>query len=215
MTSRFGLAIFDVDSTLVALEGIDFLARGDARIVELTEKAMNGEIPLDEVYGRRLELIRPTEDDVAALAAEYRRTLLPDAKEVIAALRDRGIDVHLVTAGIEQAILPLAAELGLQPRVVHAVRLLFHDDGSYRDFDHRSPLTRKGGKEVVVTNIRVRAKGKVVMIGDGVSDLEARPVVDLFVGFGGVAVRERVKKESDYFIEEPRLTPLLQYLEER
>lgn len=215
MMSKFGLVFFDVDSTLVALEGIDFLAKGDPRIVELTKKAMSGEIPLEEVYGRRLEVIRPSLEDVHELSEEYKRRLLPDARATIDALRERGVDVHLVTAGIEQAILPLAASLGLQPRAVHAVRLSFNDDGSYRDYDRRTPLTRTGGKELVVMDVRVRAKGKVAMVGDGVSDLEAKPVVDLFIGFGGVAVRERVRAEADVYIEEPRLGSIVKILEER
>jgi phosphoserine phosphatase len=38
------------------------------------------------------------------------------------------------------------------------------------------------------------------MIGDGVSDLETKPVVDLFVGFGGFTTRDRVKRESEVFV---------------
>ena len=34
------------------------------------------------------------------------------------------------------------------------------------------------------------------MVGDGVSDLETRPSVDLFVGYGGYAARERVRREA-------------------
>ena len=53
------------------------------------------------------------------------------------------------------------------------------------------------------------------MVGDGVSDLEAKPVVDLFIGFGGVGVRERVRAEADVYIEEPRLGSIVKILEER
>ena len=38
------------------------------------------------------------------------------------------------------------------------------------------------------------------MIGDGVTDLEARPPADMFIGYGGVVVRDRVKKEADWFV---------------
>ena len=72
---------------------------------------MNGEIPLDQVYGKRLEMIRPPKDRVEQLGAEYVRSLVDGAKETIAALQDNGVIVHLVTGGIEQAILPLANAL--------------------------------------------------------------------------------------------------------
>lgn len=38
------------------------------------------------------------------------------------------------------------------------------------------------------------------MVGDGVTDLQARPPADLFVGFGGIVTRDIVKKEADWFV---------------
>lgn len=206
--ARYRFVFFDVDSTLVTIEGIDVLAGGNPEIANLTEAAMNGEIPLDDVYARRLEIIRPTCAAVDALAQRYVESLVDGAEETIAELRNRGAVIHLVTAGIEQAVMPLAAKLGI--RNVHAVRLFFDDDGSYRDFDRRSFLTRSGGKELVIRDIRVRSKGAAVMIGDGASDLEARPAVDCFIGFGGVHVRAVVKDNADVFIT--RLRDLLSYV---
>jgi phosphoserine phosphatase len=199
----YGLAFFDVDSTLVTIEGVDVLANGNPEIASLTDAAMNGLIPLDEVYGRRLELIRPTRREVADLAERYRQSLVDGAAETIRRLREARVAVYLVTAGIEQAILPLAESLGLGARNVRAVRLRFDAAGDYIDFDRRSFLTRTGGKELVVRDIRARSHGRAVFVGDGVSDLEARPAVDLFVGFGGVRIRERVREEADLFIAEP------------
>jgi phosphoserine phosphatase len=122
------------------------------------------------------------------------------AKETIAALQDRGVVVHLVTAGIQQAILPLAKALNVADRNVHAVPLTFDDEGNYKDFDRRSFLTRSGGKELVVRDVRARSHGKAAFVGDGVSDLEAKPAVDLFIGFGGVVVRPRVKENADVYV---------------
>jgi phosphoserine phosphatase len=199
---KYRFLFFDVDSTLVTIEGIDVLAGGNPEIARLTEAAMNGEVPLDEVYARRLEIIRPTRAAVDALAQRYLGSLVDGAEEVIAELQARGHVVHLVTAGIEQAILPLAERLGV--RNVHAVRLSFDEDGTYKDFDRRSLLTRAGGKELVVRAVRARSKGGAAMIGDGASDLEARPAVDLFIGFGGVAERARVRENADVFVTELR-----------
>ena len=197
MSLPYRLVFFDVDSTLVTIEGIDVLARGDPEIVRLTEAAMNGEIPLDEVYARRLEMIRPTAADVDALAQRYLASIVDGAPEVIAELQRAGTIVHLVTAGIEQAILPLAE--ALEVRNVHAVRLRFAAGGAYEDFDRRSPLTRAGGKSVVVRDVRARTKGKAAFVGDGASDLEAKPAVDRFIGFGGVRERAVVRENADAY----------------
>src|SRR5258708_16344507 len=117
----YGFAFFDVDSTLVTIEGIDVLANGDPEIANLTEAAMNGEIPLDQVYGKRLEAIRPARDRVAELAAMYLRSMVEGASDTISALQTSGVIVHLVTAAIEQAVLPLADALNIPHRNVHAV----------------------------------------------------------------------------------------------
>jgi phosphoserine phosphatase len=211
-TAKYRFVFFDVDSTLVTIEGIDVLANGHPEIVRLTEAAMNGEIPLDEVYGRRLDVIRPSRADVDALGARYVASMTDGAEETIATLQRAGADVHLVTAGIAQAIAPLAEKLNIAPRAVHAVALQFDDDGSYRDFDRRSFLTRNGGKELVVHAILARAKGRSAFIGDGVSDLETKPVVSLFIGFGGVHTRARVKENAEVYVSEPTLTAVLPYL---
>jgi len=209
VTPKFRLVFFDVDSTLVTIEGIDVLASGNREIVRLTEAAMNGEVPLDEVYARRLEIIRPNRAAIDALAQRYVESLVAGAEEAVGRLREGGCVIHLVTAGIEQALTPLAARLGV---ALHAVRLRFSANGEYEDFDRKSPLARSGGKEVVVRDIRARAKGKAAFIGDGASDLEARPAVDLFIGFGGVHTRPRVRENADVFVPGPRLDDVLPYL---
>ncbi|HET7710851.1 MAG TPA: HAD-IB family phosphatase [Thermoanaerobaculia bacterium] len=210
--ARYRLVFFDVDSTLVTIEGIDVLGKGNAEVVRLTQAAMNGEIPLGEVYGRRLEMIRPSRDAVERLAQNYLASLVEGAEKTVQALRAAGAEVHLITAGIRQAVEPLALRLGLEPRAVHAVALHFSDDGEYADFDRRSFLTRGGGKEVMVRDVRARSHGSAAMIGDGVSDLEAKPAVDLFIGFGGVTVREKVKQNADVYIEDSSLTAVLPHL---
>lgn len=210
--SGIRIVFFDVDSTLSAIEGIDELASGNTEIAALTEAAMNGEVPMDEVYGRRLDIIRPNRSRIEELGRLYIERMIPDAPAVMEALREAGTEILIVSAGIRQAILPLAERLGIPERAVNAVELAFDEDGNYVDFDRRSPMTRNGGKETVVMNIRARTKGKAAFIGDGITDLEAKPAVNLFIGFGGVKARERVKAEADVFIAEPRLEPILAHL---
>lgn len=51
---------------------------------------------------------------------------------------------------------------------------------------------------------------RTVMVGDGSSDLETHTHVDLFVGYGGFVVREKVKRESQRFVY--KLTEILELL---
>ncbi len=48
-----------------------------------------------------------------------------------------------------------------------------------------------------------------MMVGDGLSDLEASEEVDLFVGFGGAVYRQRVAEEAPVYITSPSLSPIL------
>jgi len=209
VTAKYRIVFFDVDSTLVTIEGIDVLAAGNPEVVRLTEAAMNGEVRLDDVYGRRLEIIRPDRAAIKALSETYLQSLVPGVEETMWKLREAGCIVHLITAGIDQALIPLARHLGVPLR---AVALQFDSDGNYLRFDRRSPLARARGKEVVVRDIRARTKGNAAFVGDGASDLEAKPAVDLFIGFGGVHTRPRVRENADVFVAGPRLDDVLPYL---
>lgn len=212
MTLPYRTIFFDVDSTLVTIEGIDLLSGGNPKVAALTEAAMNGRIPLGEVYGRRLDLIRPTAAAVRSLGDRYLSSIVPGATELVAALLKEDANIHLVTAGIRQAVLPLGERLGIPARAIHAVALEFDESGGYQSFDRQSPLTRSGGKELVVRDVRARTHGKAAFVGDGVTDLEAMDVVDLFIGFGGVRVREKVRESAHVYIEEPSLLSLFPIL---
>jgi len=48
-----------------------------------------------------------------------------------------------------------------------------------------------------------------MLVGDGISDLAARPVVDRLVGFGGVVARSAVATQADIFITAASLSPVL------
>lgn len=211
VTLRFRTVIFDCDSTLSAIEGIDELAAGHREaIAALTDAAMRGEVPLEAVYGARLELIRPDQRAVEALAAQYIAAAVPDARQTVQALRAQGVEVRILSGGVRQAILPFAAWLGLADPDVRAVELYFHGDGTYAGFDSQSPLVRSGGKRMVVEEWRTTLPGPVLMVGDGMTDLEARPAVDRFVAFAGVVDRPAVSRSADAVLRGLSLLPLLE-----
>jgi phosphoserine phosphatase len=208
--TKYRHIFFDVDSTLVTIEGISELAGDNPEIQRLTDAAMNGDLTVEEVYARRLEIVRPSRKDIESLSGRYVASLVNGAEETIAALQEAGANVHLVTGGVKQAVEPLARHLGV--RNVHAVELEFDEDGQYKDFDRRSLLARSGGKELVVRAVLTRSKGKSAFIGDGVTDLETKPVVDLFIGFGGVEQRAKVRENAEVYLTAPTLKAVLPYL---
>jgi len=208
--TRFRTVIFDCDSTLSSIEGIDELAAGHREeISRLTAAAMSGSVPLEDVYGARLAVIRPSRGRIEALAAHYVATAVPGARETVRALLDLGVAVRIVSGGIRQAILPFADWLGLEASAVAAVELRFRPDDEYEGFDEGSPLARSGGKRTVIESWREALPRPFLLVGDGVTDLEARPAVDRFVAFAGVVDRPAVAAAADAVIRGPSLAPVL------
>jgi phosphoserine phosphatase len=52
------------------------------------------------------------------------------------------------------------------------------------------------------------------MIGDGISDLETKPDVDVMVGFGGIISREKVKAGADVWVQSFTESSILSLLSE-
>lgn len=210
----FDVICFDCDSTLSRVEGVDELARRRGlfeEVAALTDKAMNGEVALEEVYGHRLELIKPDKEAMDWLAELYIAEIVDGVAETIKTLFEHGKQVHIISGGLRQAILPLAALLGIPESHVHAVDVLFDDEGQYQDFARHSPLAVSGGKARICRRLRMH-HSSLAMIGDGKTDLEAKKAGAYMIGFGGVVKRPLVEAESDVFVANSSLTAILPYV---
>ncbi|MEO0018840.1 MAG: hypothetical protein RLZZ522_2123, partial [Verrucomicrobiota bacterium] len=145
-TRRRGKLIFlDCDSTLSEIEGIDELARASgpevfAEVAALTTAAMNGEVPLDEVFGCRIELIRPTQVMADRIAIQYLELVTPGMPELVSGLQARGWLTVILSGGFAPMIEPLARMLGIND--VEAVPLYFDDNGDYAGYGEDYPTTR-------------------------------------------------------------------------
>lgn len=198
------LLLVDCDSTLSAIEGIDELARmrGQSTFIAveaMTRAAMEGGETMEAVFAKRLEMIEPRQEELEAVGALYIAHVEPNAKRAIHAARSAGWLPVIVSGGFTQAILPLAAHLEIER--VEAVRLEFDATGAFTGFAPESPTARTRGKNIVAQQLIAEfGARKSIMIGDGASDLEVRGDVDFVVGFGGFAVREKVKQGADAFI---------------
>jgi phosphoserine phosphatase len=196
---------FDVDSTVVTEEGIDVLAEfcGAGQVVaEWTRKAMGGSVPFHIALEERLKLIKPSKQQIESCLQKHPLILTSGMEDLAKTLHNRGTHVYLVSGGFRQMIDGVAKKLHIPQERIFANRILFDPiSGSYAGFDENEPTSRAGGKAKVVGLLKEKHKyNPIVMIGDGATDLEARPPADLFIGFGGIVVRENVKKGSDWFV---------------
>ena len=198
------LLLLDCDSTLSSIEGIDELGRlrGPATfkaVEDMTNAAMNGGTPMEAIFAKRLDIIKPTAAELAAIGAQYIATVEPTAVANLAKLRAAGWRIAIVSGGFTQAIRPLADFLGIDR--VEAVTLKFHADGSYAGFDDSCPTCKTKGKNVVARRLRVEHQAThVVMVGDGASDLEVKGDADVVIGFGRYVQRPKVVAGADQFV---------------
>jgi phosphoserine phosphatase len=219
--------VFDCDSTLSSIEGIDELARlrgVEERIVALTNAAMDGKIPLQEVYAERLRLLSPRRADMRAIEEAYKKTVVPGARELIRTLQDLGRRVLIVSGGLADAVVGFGVWLGVAREDIYAVGLTYNaltgkwwdyradaaggnPDEEYLMYDD-SALTTQNGKIEVIRAART-AGLRAMLVGDGSSDLAAAPAVDLFCGFGGVVERPMVAANARVFLRSSSLAPVI------
>lgn len=186
---------------------------------------MEGDIPLEAVYGHRLVTVNPTQAQVRHITKRYRETAIPDAGEVIEALQSLGTEVFIVSGGLIEPVRDFGVWLGVPRDHIFAVNMEYDQLAGqwWRYWEHfggqnpganylaveSNPLTGMHGKNQVINCIRTEHPGRALMIGDGLSDLEVSPDVDLFVGFGGATNRPRIADESPVYIHAPTLAPVL------
>lgn len=205
--------LFDFDSTLVDLESLDFAARcalknapdGAARAAEidaLTRAAMEGRMEYGESLSRRVAMAGLTRATVESCADSITARLDPALQALIAELREAGARVHVVSGGLRPLIRGAAAALGVENEDLYCNDPVW-DGEAIIGVDRSNPLAAAHGKAAVARAVRKRhgAGARVVMIGDGATDLEARApgAADVVIGYGGVAVRDAVREGADHF----------------
>lgn len=210
-------ALIDIDSCLAKFEGIDMLAQMhgvEDEVAALTRAAMEGEIPLEEVFARRLQIINPIFEDLIRVAAYYAIDATRDSYRTIEILQEQGVNVHLLSGGFDFPARFLARDLGIPVENVYTNRLFFEDYKTYIGFDTSIPLWKSDGKRQVIRDLKAQGKlgSKVAIIGDGASELDASSETDLFIGFGAHAWREKIEMGADVFINAPTFSVLLPFL---
>ena len=209
------IIIFDVDSTLLKVESLDFaVARalagqpgGKARaaqLAEITDKGMAGALDFRQSLEQRIGMAGLVRADVEAAAAALTAELTPGMDALLAKLRPRTAGVFAVSGGFAELVTPALDALGFAPGEIRANRFVFDDEGQVSDFDRDNPLSRSGGKAPVAAALKnLTGADLAVMVGDGITDYEAfaSAGADAFIGFGGVVRREAVAERAPAYAD--------------
>lgn len=207
------IIFFDLDSTLATIEGLDYLAESKGKGKEvsyLTNLAMNGEVKMEDIFGKKIDILSPSLTELKKLGEIYKKSLVENAKEVIFQLRDMGWGIGIVTGSFLPAVTPVAEYLSIPQQLVFTNEINFNENGEYQDFNRQHALARSGGKAEIVKQFH---DVQMIFVGDSATDLDTKPFVHLFIGFGGVIERKKVKQEAENYIY--NLSELVKILEGR
>ena len=109
------LVVFDLDNVIIDGEAIDEigkLANVEDEIAEITEKAMQGEIDFETSIKDRVKLLEGTSiEEIEKVADEL--PLMPGAEETINALKEKDLDVAIISGSFDVVAEKVKDKLGV------------------------------------------------------------------------------------------------------
>ncbi|MEO1958525.1 MAG: phosphoserine phosphatase SerB [Nautiliaceae bacterium] len=204
---KLKLAVFDFDSTLMDGETIDFLATPlglKDKVAAITEMAMRGELDFFESLIMRVKLLEGLEEKKVDEIC-HNLPFMPGAKEVIDALKRRGVRVVVFSGGFKNATSYAREVLG------------FDADFSNILHSKNGVLTGLVGGEMMFSNSKGEMlkrlqtllnvnKEETMVVGDGANDLSMFEWADLRVAF---CAKDVLKKAANIVIDKKDLREIL------
>ncbi|HZH51758.1 MAG TPA: phosphoserine phosphatase SerB [Microvirga sp.] len=182
---RKRLFLADMDSTMIGQECIDELADFvglKAKVSEITERAMRGEIAFEPALRERVALLKDLPVSVVDRIIESRITLTPGGRPLVQTMRANGAYTCLVSGGFTLFTGPVAAKIGFHEHrsnrlIVEAEKLA----GTVEE-----PILGREAKLATLIELRERlglAPHETMAVGDGANDLAMLGEAGLGVAF--------------------------------
>ena len=188
--SDFKLIAFDMDSTLINIECIDEIADvvgRRAEVAAITEAAMRGEIDdYKESLRQRVTLLKGVSESAVARIYQERLQLNPGAAELVAACKEAGLKVLLVSGGFTYFTTRLSERLGIDYTRANVLevqnglltgRMLAQPWGDICDGDEKRKMLLQ---TCALLGLVAR---QAIVVGDGANDLPMMREAGLSVAF--------------------------------
>lgn len=207
---RKRLVVMDMDSTLIAIEVIDELARAHGvvdRVAPITESAMRGEIGFDQSLRARVALLAGLDASVLeGIAASL--PLSEGAETLVRGLKEDGCRVAVVSGGFETAAFALRERLGLDHAFANRLEVR---DGKLtgKVVGEIVDAERKAATLEALAGQQGLDAAEVVAIGDGANDILMLQKAGLGVAFRGKA---RLRMAADAVVSSGGLDSILLFV---
>lgn len=201
------LAVLDFDSTVMDGETIEFLAREtgqEAAVTRLTEAAMRGEMDFFGALQQRVKLLKGLKESRLNEICQN-LPLMPGAKELVSALKEKGYMVAIFSGGFRNATRHFKDIVGYDvefSNTLHSVDgVLTGQVGGEMMFD-----TSKGELLVRLQSLMKVDRSNTLVCGDGANDLSMFKHADTRIAF---CAKPILKAQATIVIEEKDLRNII------
>lgn len=201
--------IIDFDSTFTKVEAFDVLAEISLdghpdkelnlkKIIEITNRGMDGSISFRESLERRIELLAAEKKHLGPLVTLLKSKVSESFKRNKDFFTTYADNIYIVSNGFREFIEPVVTEFGIKSENILANEFRFDDKGKVIGFDTENPLSANNGK--VEQLKRLNLDGDVYVIGDGYTDYEIKHsgLANKFYAFTENVERESVLSKADH-----------------
>ncbi|WP_296853301.1 phosphoserine phosphatase SerB [uncultured Methanobrevibacter sp.] len=200
------LVVFDLDNVIIDGEAIDEigkLANVEDEIAEITEKAMQGEIDFETSIKDRVKLLEGTSiEEIEKVADEL--PLMPGAEETIKALKEKDLDVAIISGSFDVVAEKVKDKLGVDAVYTNSFSV---EDGKLTG-EVTGPLVSESKLDVLKDHVEKAeiTLDDVVAVGDGANDISMIESAGCGIAFNA---KDSVKEIADIVVEEKDLTKVL------
>ena len=194
------LAVFDMDSTLIQCEVIDELAKQagvGGRVVEITERAMRGELDFNQSFAERLGLLRGLDARVASEIASS----LPfsdGAHELMLTLRARGVRTVILSGGFDVFAESVMGALKMDSYVANTLEIV-DNKLTGRVIPPVVNADEKRARLISLASSMAIDLSQTMAVGDGANDLKMLEAAGIGVAFRAKpVVREQARYQLSH-----------------
>lgn len=201
--------IIDFDSTFTKVEALDILCEISlkdsnhkeaalARIKEVTDLGMQGELSFRESLEERIKILNAHRDHLPELIERLSNLVSESFQRNKKFISEYSDNIIILSNGFKDFIIPIVAPFGIHPDKVYANEFLYDENGHIIGFNKENLLSSNNGKPKLIESLEL--DGEIFVIGDGYNDYEikAAGLATEFYAFTENIKRDKVVAMADH-----------------